>query len=88
MNKLKSSIDENLRRRKVVKLAGKGQVKLISAPWVDSELIDNIKLRTCLNKDWRKARARGEPDRVLNILKERYLKQKRITALMTGDKKE
>merc|ERR1711874_217926 len=39
------------------------------------------------NKDWRKARARGEPDRVLNLLKERYLKQKRITALMTGDKK-
>merc|ERR1711874_563107 len=50
MNKLKSSIDENLRRRKVIKLAGKGQVKLISAPWVDTELIDNIKLRTCLNK--------------------------------------
>merc|ERR1711874_124890 len=87
MNKLKSSIDENLRRRETVKLAGKGQIKLISAPWVDSALIENIKLRTKLNKDWRMARRRGEPERILNIFKERYMKQKRITALMTGDKK-
>merc|ERR1711874_410064 len=87
MNKLKSSIDENLRRRKMVKLTGKGQIKLISAPWVDTELIENIKLRTSLNKEWRKARRRGEPEEILKILKERYMKQKRITALMTGDKK-
>ena len=87
MNKMKSSIDENLRRRKMVKLAGKSQVKLISAPWVDTELIENIKLRTYLNKEWRKARGRGEPEEVLKILKERYMKQRRVTALMTGDKK-
>merc|ERR1711874_576147 len=79
--------DENLRRRKVIKLAGKGKVKLISAPWVDTELIDNIKIRSYLNKEWRKARARKEPDRILKLYKERYLKQKRITSLMTGDKK-
>merc|ERR1711874_210343 len=88
MNKMKSSIDENLRRRKMVKLAGKSQVKLISAPWVDTELIENIKLRTFLNKEWRKARVRGEPDEVLKIYKEIYMRQRRITALMTGDKKE
>ena len=87
MKKLKSSIDENLRRRKVIKLAGKGKVKLISAPWVDTELIDNIKIRSYLNKEWRKARARKEPDSILKMYKERYLKQKRITSLMTGDKK-
>merc|ERR1711913_63681 len=87
MKKLKSSIDQNLRRRKVIKLAGKGKVKLISAPWVDTELIDNIKIRSYLNKEWRDARARKEPENILKIYKERYLKQKRITAIMTGDKK-
>ena len=51
MNKLKTSIDENLKRRKIVKLGGKGKLKLISAPWVDKELIDNIKLRSKLNKN-------------------------------------
>merc|ERR1711895_184 len=82
-----ASIDESLRRRKMVKLAGKNQVKMISAPWVDSELIENIKLRTFLNKEWRNARARGEPDEILEIYKERYMRQRTITALMTGDKK-
>merc|ERR1711913_213093 len=72
MNKLKSSIDENL-RRKLVKLAGKGQIKLISAHWVDTELIENIKLRTRLNKEWRKARRREEPEEILKVLKERYM---------------
>merc|ERR1711874_124177 len=76
MNKLKSSIDENLKRRKKVKLAGKNQVKMISAPWVDEELIENIKLRTFLNKEWRMARARGEPNEILDTYKERYMRQK------------
>merc|ERR1711874_232808 len=87
MSKLKSSIDENLRRRKKVKLAGKDQVRMISAPWVDEELIENIRIRTFLNKEWRMARARGEPKEILDTYKERYMRQKTITALMTGDKK-
>jgi len=76
MNKMKSSIDETLRRRKMVKLAGKNQVKMISAPWVDDELIENIKLRTFLNKEWRMARARGESNEILEMYKERYMRQK------------
>ena len=87
MSKLKTSIDEHLKRRKVIQLAGKGQVKMVSAPWVDTELIDHIKYRSFLNKEWRKARARGEPECILKRYKEKYLEQKRITALMTGDKK-
>ena len=87
MNKLKSCVNIHLRRRKVIKLAGKGQVKMISAPWVDSELNDHIKHRSFLNKEWRRARKRGEPDHILKIYKDRYLEQKSITALMTGDKK-
>merc|ERR1711874_17947 len=76
MNKLKSSIDENLKRRKKVKLAGKNQVKMISAPWVDEELIENIKLRTFFNKEWRMARAREEPNEILDGYKDRYMRQK------------
>merc|ERR1711913_185993 len=87
MSKLKSSIDENLRRRKKVRLAGKDQTKMISAPWVDEELIENIRIRTFLNKEWRMARARGEPKEILDTYKERYMRQKTITAIMTGDKK-
>ena len=87
MSKLKTSIDETMKRRKMVKLGGKGKLKLISAPWVDKELIDNIKLRSKLNREWRMARKRDEPDEVLKQYERRYLKQKRLTALMTGDKK-
>merc|ERR1711874_87687 len=65
MRKLKSTIDETLKRRKRIKLAGKDQVRMISAPWVDEELIDNIRLRSYLNKEWKMARARGEPTEIL-----------------------
>merc|ERR1711874_269169 len=83
MSKLKTSIDETMKRRKIVKLGGKGKLKLISAPWVDKELINNIKLRSKLNKEWRMARKRKEPDEVLKKYERRYLDQKRLTALMT-----
>merc|ERR1711874_108517 len=76
-----------LKRRKKIKLAGRNQVRMISAPWVDEELIDNIKLRSYLNKEWKMARARGEPTEILEEYKDRYMRQKTITAIMTGDKK-
>merc|ERR1711874_895030 len=73
MSKMKSSINETLKRRKKVKVAGKNQVRMISAPWVDQELIDSIKLRSYLNKEWKLARARKEPSEVLEEYKNRYL---------------
>merc|ERR1711895_189532 len=87
MSKLKSTIDETLKRRKRIKVAGKNQTRMISAPWVDQELIDNIKLRSYLNKEWKIARARGEPKEILEEYKERYMRQKTATAILTGDKK-
>merc|ERR1711913_256740 len=87
MSKFKTSIDETMKRRKMIKLGGKGKLRLISAAWVDKELIDNIKLRSKLNREWRMARKRKEPDEVLKQYERRYLNQKRLTALMTGDKK-
>ena len=87
MSKLKTSIDATMKRRKMIKLGGKGKLKLISAEWVDKELIDNIKLRSKLSREWRLARKRKEPVEVLKQYERRYLHQKSITALMTGDKK-
>merc|ERR1711874_775665 len=87
MSKLKTSIDETMKRRKMINLGGKGKLKLISAEWVDKELIDNIKLRSKLSREWRLARKRKEPVEVLRQYKRRYLEQKSVTALMTGDKK-
>merc|ERR1711874_764271 len=87
MSKLKNSIDATMKRRKMIKLGGKSKVKLVSAEWVDKELIDNVKLRSKLSRDWRLARKRKEPDEILRQYKNRYLEQKSVTALMTGDKK-
>merc|ERR1711874_594848 len=87
MGKLKSSINETLKRMKKVKVAGKNQTRMISAPWVDQELIDSIKLRSYLNKEWKLARARKEPSEVLEDYKNRYLRQKTATAILTSEKK-
>merc|ERR1711874_306659 len=87
MSKLKTSIDATMKRRKMINLGGKGKLKLISAEWVDKELIDNIKLRSKLSREWRLARKRKEPVEVLRQYQRRYLEQKSVTALMTGDKK-
>merc|ERR1711874_878430 len=87
MSKLKSTINEALKRRKKIKIAGKNQTRMISAPWVDQELIDSIKLRSYLNKEWKMARARKEPSEVLEEYKNRYLRQKTATAILTSEKK-
>merc|ERR1711874_544455 len=73
--------------KKRIKLGGKKKVKLLVAEWVDNELIENIKLRSKLSREWRHARKRKEPEEILRQYERRYLKQKSITALMTGDKK-
>merc|ERR1711874_520784 len=86
-SKLKASIDSTMKRRKIIKLGSKRKMKLLSAEWMDKELIENIKLRSKLSREWRYARKRKEPDEILKQYEKRYLHQKSITALMTGDKK-
>merc|ERR1711874_767036 len=87
MGKLKSTINETLKRRKKIKVAGKNQTRMISAPWVDQELIESIKLRSYLNKEWKMARAREEPKEVIEEYKNRYMIQKTATAILTSEKK-
>ena len=87
IDKIKTSANSTMKRRKKIRPGGKKELKLRAAEWVDRELIDNVKLRSKLNKEWRYARKRNEPDEILQQYKQRYLEQKSKTALMTGDKK-
>merc|ERR1712179_30579 len=87
MSKVKTSVEYAMRRRKRIKPGGKKKLTLKAAPWVDEELIMNIKLRSRYSREWRYARKRKEPEEVIEGYKQRYLKQKSRTALLTGDKK-
>ena len=87
IDKIKTSVDSTMKRRKKIRPGGKKGIKLLAAEWIDRELLDNIKLRSKLNREWRYARKRSEPKEILKQYEQRYLKQKSITALMTGDKK-
>ena len=87
MSKIKTSVEFAMRRRMRRKPGGKKKLTLKAAPWVDEELIMNIKLRSRYSKEWRYARKREEPEEVTEQFKQIYLEQKSRTALMTGDKK-
>ena len=85
MSKLRSSLEHTM-RRKLRKKPG-GKKAMLAAPWVDTELIENTKLRAQLSKKWRYARKRKEPEEVLKVYRDKYLKQKGRTAILTGQKK-
>merc|ERR1711874_18101 len=86
-NKLKTSLNSTIKRKKRIKPGVKKKIRLLAAEWVDNELLKNIKLRSKLSREWRHARKRGEPTIIIDQYEKRYLHQKSITAIMTGDKK-
>merc|ERR1712033_144317 len=51
------------------------------------ELMDNIKLRMKLNRNWRFSRKENQPLIVQEEFKEKYETQKRITSALAGKKK-
>merc|ERR1711874_937679 len=87
MDKMKNTFNSTMRRSKRIKLRSNKNIKLLAAEWVDDELIGNIKLRSQFSKDWRHAKKKKEPPKIIEQYKNRYLKQQRITSIMTGDKK-
>ena len=87
MDKLKSTLNSTMRRRKKIKLGNRNNVKLLAAEWVDDELIGNIKLRSQYSREWRYARKNKSPPNIIEQCKNRYLKQQRLTSIMSGDKK-
>jgi len=61
MEKIKTSVNSTMKKRKKIRPGGKREIKLLAAEWVDRELLDNVKLRSKLNREWRYARKRKEP---------------------------
>ena len=56
MEKMKSTLNIVLRKKKRIKLGKKGKETMLAAEWVDQELIDNINTRSRLSRDWRIAK--------------------------------
>ena len=87
MSKIKSSVEYAMRRKQKKKLEGRRGTDMKAAPWVDNELLVNIRYRSQLSRAWRYARKRNEPEEVIERYKQEYLLQKSRTATMTGQKK-
>ena len=87
MGKIKTSVEHAMRRKMKRKPGGKKKLTLKAAPWVDGELISNIKLRSKYSREWRHARKRGEPEEVVERYRRSYMDQKSRTAIMTENKK-
>ena len=84
--KIKSTQD-TVRKKKRIKIGKRGKHTVLAAEWVDCELIDNINLRSRFNIDWRIARNNNEPEEIPKACKEKYEKQQKKTAIMSGKKK-
>ena len=56
MSKLNDTVKTVLLKKKRIKVKKKGDKILLAAKWVDNELIDNLKLKSILNRKWRKAK--------------------------------
>merc|ERR1712179_400770 len=87
MGKIKTSVEHAMRRKMKRKPGGKKKLTLKAAPWVDGELISNIKLRSKYSREWGHARKRGEPEEVVERYRRSYMDQKSRTAIMTENKK-
>ena len=46
MNKIKSTLNTTMRKKKRIKLGRKGKETILAAEWMDQEIIDNINLRS------------------------------------------
>ena len=53
MNKLNRTLRTVLLKKKRIKVDKKGKKIILAAQWVDKELIDNLKIRSRLNRNWR-----------------------------------
>ena len=67
MEKLKKTLNTTLLKRKRIRIDRKGKKILLAAKWVDTEMVDNLKVRSRLNRNWRFAKKNNLP---LDIQKE------------------
>ena len=74
-------------KKKRIKVDKKGKKIILAAKWVDGELIDNLKIRLRLNRNWRYAKRNNLPQEIQEECRKKYIHQKTITAVMAGEKK-
>ena len=72
MKKLKISVNLTLRKRKKIRVGRKGNKVIRTAEWVDQELMENIRLRMRLKRNWRFARKNNLPEIVQQEYKQKY----------------
>ena len=87
MKKIKTTLDITLQEKKRIKIGKRRNQTVLAAEWVDTELTDNISLRSKLSRRWRIARKNKEPEETLRRYKEEYEKQQRKTSIMSCKKK-
>ena len=87
MNKLKTTLNSTMRKKKRVKIGRRGKKTILAAEWVDSELLSNISLRSYYSRQWRIARRNKKSEEEIERCKNRYIRQQRKTSIMSGNKK-
>ena len=63
MGKIKTTLNTTLKKKKKIKVGKRGRQTILAAEWVDSELLDNISIRSKLSREWRIARRMENPKR-------------------------
>merc|ERR1711874_792567 len=86
MEKIKTTLNSTMGKKKRIKVGGRGKKIILAAKWVDAELISNIKLRTSYSRQWKQARKNNESEKVIEDCKKIYLEQQKITSIMSGNK--
>ena len=64
MGKMKSTLNTVLKKKKRIKLGKRGKHTMLAAEWIDSELIDNINIRSRLSRNWRISRKNNESEEI------------------------
>ena len=62
MKKINILVNLTLRKRKKIRVGRKENKVIRAAEWVDQELMENIRLRMRLNRNWRFARKNNLPE--------------------------
>merc|ERR1711874_415970 len=84
--KMKSTLNIVLKKKRIM-IGKRGKHTMLAAEWVDSELIENINIRSRLSRNWRIARKKNESEEIQKACKEKYEKQQKKTAVLSGKKR-
>ena len=87
MEKMKMILKNTLKKEKKISTGRKGNKIIQAAEWMDTEIIESLKARSKANRNWRYARKNRLAKEIQEEFKEEYLKLKKKTALMVGEKK-